>query len=170
MAQTALAMVLAEPLERIMNAYPHRPLGGTQCGRLRGTVDPEADLDQACVRWCLYVDDIAVNVIGARSAVAEAITSITSEVVESLEQGLKMKVSRREQWASDGAGKTVLAVNDARVKSAVTTSMRRLGIKIQGKASHLGMQFQLGARTRAPTFDQSRWAATVKRRVRARRM
>ena len=122
------------------------------------------------VRWCLYVDDIAVDVIGARSAVAEAITNITGEVVESLEQELKMKVSRREQWASDGPGKTVLAVNDARVRSAVTTSMRSLGMKIQGKAAHLGMQFQPGARTQAPTFDQSRWAATVKRRGRARRL
>ena len=127
-------------------------------------------MDQACVRWCLYVDDIAVPVIGARMAVAEAITSITGEVVESLEQERMMKVSRREQRASDGEGKTVLAVSDARVKSAVATSMRRLVIEMQGKASHLGMQFQLRARTRAPTFDQSRWAATVKRRVRARRL
>ena len=37
MAQVALAMVLAEQLERIVNARPQRPLVGAGCGRLRGT-------------------------------------------------------------------------------------------------------------------------------------
>ena len=169
-AQTALAMALAKPLQRLMDAYPHRPLGGILCVRPCGSRDHEDGKHCAFIRWCLYVDDVAVHVMGGRAAVAETISRTTSAVIESLKVGLKMEVSRREQCASDGKGKTVVAVNDARVKAAVATFVIRLGIKVQGNASHLGVHFQLGARTRAAALDKPRWAATVKKRIRARRL
>ena len=97
MAQIALAIVLAEPLERIMRTQPQRSLGGSGCVRPRDshdTPDPSFDL---YIRWCIYVDDIAVHVMGSPSAVPRAISETTADVVEALEEGLRMEVSRRHQ-------------------------------------------------------------------------
>ena len=76
-----------------------------------------------------------------------------------------MEISRRNQWSSIGSGKSVDANACPRVRSAVSTSMRRVGIKVQSKASNLGVLFQPGARTKA-----SKAVSTVKRRIRARRL
>ena len=60
-----------------------------------------------------------------------------------------MEVSRRNQWSTFGEGKAVVAATDKRVCKAIGTTMRRLGVQVQSKAKHLGVQFQLGGRRRA---------------------
>ena len=86
MAQIALAMVLAEPLERIMRAQPHWPLGGIGCVRPRGTKYFRGTNVELYVRWCLYVDDIAVHFMGSQTAVAKAISATLAAVIEGLEE------------------------------------------------------------------------------------
>ena len=133
MAQIALAMVFAESLERIMKAQPQRLLEGTGCVRPRGTQYVPGTSFELHVRWCLYVDDIAVHFMGSQTAVAKAINETTAVVIEGLEEGLRMEVSRRQQWSSSGKGKTVLAISGPVVPAATSFSMRRLGIKVQLK-------------------------------------
>ena len=86
----------------------------------------------------------------APQEVASTITRASVELVESLEKELSMRVSRRDSWQSYGAGKTVLATSARVVARIVATSMRRLGIQAKTKASHSGVPFWLGGKTRPP--------------------
>ena len=86
MAQIALAMVLAEPLERIMEAQPQRPLQGTECVRPRATQYVPGTSFVLYVRCCLYVGDIVVHFMGSQTAVAKAISETTTAVIEGLEE------------------------------------------------------------------------------------
>ena len=197
MAQTALALVLAEPLEQMIRSFPARSLrsmvylrastrGGT-CGhaatsrgqvlneQLRGSDDGGATAAAeaargTCSLFRVYVDDIAIHVIGTVKEVARALGAATEALIALLEDGLKMEVSRRSEWSTTGSGKTVVATTDERIRRAVGTTMRRLGVGVKTKAKHLGVNFQPGARTRAPTEALSRWSGTMKRRIRARRL
>ena len=103
-AQVALFLVLIDPLDDIQVQYS---LG---------------------VTVCLYVDDIAINVTGHPEVVAMVLAQCTADLIETLEDKLQMKVSRRDQWASTGKGKTVAAVSSAKLARAVSTSMRRIGV------------------------------------------
>ena len=64
----------------------------------------------------------------------------------------------------------MVAIANPIVRSTVSTSMRRLGIKVLREAPHLGVLFQPGAKTSASKASTTRWVGTVKRRVRARRL
>ena len=79
-----------------------------------------------------------------------------------------MEVSRREQWSSFGKGKSVVAVTDPTVRETVSTPMRRLGTQVRNKTPHQGIQFQPGGKTKTSAMSSTRWASTVKRRIRAR--
>ena len=61
-----------------------------------------------------------------------------------------MQMSRRSQWATEGNRKTEVAVTDQRVRASIVTTMRRLGVQVNFKATHLGAPFRLGAKTRTP--------------------
>ena len=168
MAQVALTMVLAGPLRQIIEAFPQRPLS-THPHATAANLALDAG-NEPSLRVCVYVDDIALHVIGTSKQASAALVTATGMVIKLLEEDLCMVVSRRSQWATEGKGKTEVAVTDPRVHSAIKTSMRRLGIKIKSKATHLGIAFRPGARTRTPALEASRWAAGAKRRLRAQRM
>ena len=55
---------------------------------------------------CVYVDDIAVHVIGTETSVATTIAAATDFLVEALENDLSMVVSRRPTWSDAGVAKT----------------------------------------------------------------
>ena len=81
-----------------------------------------------------------------------------------------MTVSRREQWASKGPGKTIAAASSAALARRLTTSMRRMGIQMKSKAKHLGILFGPGARTREPSGRGLGWAENAARRKRVFRL
>ena len=145
-AQVALLLVLLDPLDQIQAAYP-----------LYLTV-------------CLYVDDIALHVVGDHVIVATVLAAATDMLVQILEDDLHMKVSRRERWAIAGKAKSTVAVSCPKVKGRISTTMRRLGILITQKAKHLGIEYGPGARTRAPKGARSRWTANAARRARVTRL
>ena len=123
-------------------------LGGAEFGRPRGTQFLPGNAYGANTRWCFHVDDIAIHFMGTPAAVAQAISQTTSAVIQELEGGLKMEVSRRDQWSNTGKGKSVVAIASPIVRVAVSTSRPRLGIKMQSKAPHLRVLFRLGARAK----------------------
>ena len=97
----------------------------------------------AGVRICIYVDDITIHATGTAQDVS---STLCRALDEELENGLAMRASRRESWMSEGHGKTALATTNVAVTRAVATSMRRLGIQVKCKASHLGVPFRLEER------------------------
>ena len=89
---------------------PQRPIGLVLRSCLAAVCGITREM-QASVRTCVYVDDIAVHVMGDRAFVAITITAVAQSVVASLEDELAMKVSRRSHWSQQGKGKTEVAVN-----------------------------------------------------------
>ena len=140
-AQVALLLTLIDPLDRIQAKYT---IGTT---------------------LCLYVDDIAVHVVGQPGVVATLMAACTDDIITALEDDLEMKVSRRDPWASSGKGKTIAAVSSRTLERRVTTSMRRLGVAVTLKAKHLGVLVGPGAKTKEGG-SKSRWTNNAARRAR----
>ena len=113
----------------------------------------------------MYVDDMAVHVIGTSKEVAATLVTATGMVIKLLEIELVMVLSRRNQWATEGNGKTEVAVTDPTIRVAIEPPMRRLGVQMKTKSTHIGVPFRPGAKTRTPSMSLSRWAAGVKPRV-----
>ena len=101
MAQVALAMVLAEPLDRIINAYPTRPLAyiaqqtrSTPPGDGRGHVPSTPSTSPRLLndaspctstRLSAYVDDISIHIVGTQQGLARAIASATDALIGMLD-------------------------------------------------------------------------------------
>ena len=147
LAQLSLLLVLLRPLDHLVLRYTGQPIS-----------------------FCLYVDDIALHATGSTEQVVAILSAATSELVGLLEDGLAMKVSRRDSWATSGQGKTIAAASSQQLARRLSTPMRRLGVQIKTKAKHLGVMFAPGARTREPPRRQSRWAANASRRARMLRI
>ena len=136
MAQVALTMVLARPVQSLIDAHPQRPIkleyARTRC--IPQDITREIDVS---VRFIVYVDDIAMHVYRT--------------LIEKLVGDLQMRVSRRNQWSTEEDGKTQVVSWQKQVRNAGSTAMGRLGIRIHTKASHLGVPFRPGGTTCAPS-------------------
>ena len=148
-AQVALLLVLVHPLELLARKQVGRTLTMT---------------------LCFYVDDIAIHCIGGQEEVVQCMAQATEQLVDHLEGQLLMQVSRRERWASDGKGKTVVTASSQAALRRLSTPMRRLGIQLKNKAKHLGVVFTPGARTRQGAKTASRWADNAQRAARTLRL
>ena len=122
------------------------------------------------INLCAYVDDIAIHATGARTFVASTLARSTDALIQMLEDELCMQVSRRQAWSSTGRAKTVATVSNAALGKLLATPMRRMGIVINKKAKHLGIQFGPGGRTRDLPGAQSRWVQNSARRARTIRL
>ena len=145
-AQVALLLVLMGPSDAIQGKYSVRGL-----------------------TLCTYVDDIALQVAGTEAEAAGTIVEATCELVQWLEEGLLMKVSRREQWSSKGIAKTVATATPALLRR-IRTSMRRLGIGAERKAKHLGILHGPGAKTKEGRGGESRWISGAARCARVKKL
>ena len=116
----------------------------------RSNLPPRRSEALADVQVCIYVDGTAVHVTGPAQEVASTICRASAELIESLEQGLSMRDSRRDSLQSEGQGKTVPATTDRTVTRAVATSMRHWGTQVKSNASHLEVSFRPGGKTRSP--------------------
>ena len=139
----AMLLVLLRPLDLLWDGFQNRGLS-----------------------LCVYVDDIAVHVIGTETSVAATIVAAADFLVEALENDLSMVVSRRPTWSDAGVAKTLATVRNWRLAKLISTPMRRLGIAVKCKAKDLGVHFGLGGRTRELTSRRPRWAAIASRRNR----
>ena len=146
-AQLALLLVLFDPLDQLHSIFTGK-----------------------AVTVCAYVDDIAIQAVGSEQEVRSNLARATNSLVEQLEDGLRMQVSRRETWSSEGQGKTVAVASSRSLVRALSTPMRRMGIQLKSKAKHLGVLFTPGSRTREPRGQTSRWAPNSARRARAARL
>ena len=146
-AQISLLLVLLRPLDRLVAQYHCRH-----------------------VSFCVYVDDIGIHASGPVEQVKSELSLAAAELVDILETDLAMRVSRREQWATEGPGKTVAAASSLSLARRLSTPMRRLGIKMQRKIKHLGVTFRPGARTKELSGKASRWKTTATRRARIVRL
>ena len=77
------------------------------------------------ISFCWYVDDIALHATGAPEQVVAILSAAISELVDLLEDGLAMKVSRRNSWASSGHGKTIPAASSQELARRLSTPMRK---------------------------------------------
>ena len=104
----------------------------------------------------MYVDVIALHVIRTSKQVVATLVSATGRVIRLLGEELFKALSRRGQWATEGKGKTEVAVADPCVDQRIRTSMRRMGVQIKPKATHLGIPFRPSAKTQTPALNLSR--------------
>ena len=130
MAQAAVTLVLTLPLDNLIQQYKTLPADAERIWA-RTNPTPRYNRTAADVQVCMHVDDIAIHVTGSAREVASTICRASADLIEALEDGISMRVSRREAWRTEGRGKTFLATTSQAVSRKVATSMRRLGI--QGK-------------------------------------
>ena len=142
-AEIALLLTLMDPFDAICRAYVPRGLP-----------------------LCFYVDDIAMHFVGQFAEVAAALTGCINDTIDMLEGQLCMVASRRQQWASTAKAKTIAFASSHRLASRLHTPMRRMGIVIDLRAKHLGINFRPGAKTRGGGARHGRWAASAARRAR----
>ena len=112
------------------------------------------------------MNDIAVHVVGTPEVVAHTLASCTDDLIHALEEDLDMVVSRREPLATIGKANTAVAVSHRALASRIMTLLRRFGTLVTRTAKHLGVDFGLGARTRAGISKHSRWSQNAARRAR----
>ena len=66
----------------------------------------EVSLHEApSLRTCVYVDDIALHVIGTSKDVAATLVTAMGMVIRLLDEELFMVLSQRTEWATEGKGK-----------------------------------------------------------------
>ena len=148
-AQTALILVLTHPLELLS----------------RRQVGSSVTMDV-----CMYVDDIAIHLIGGLNEETGALAQTAEWLIDYLESRLKMQVSRRQRWASEGNGKTVVTPSSKAAVQRLSTPMRRLGVQMRCKAKHLGVVFAPGARRKQGLVMHSRWIDNAKKAARTTRL
>ena len=152
-AQIALTLVLARPLHSLTHACPQRHIR-LEYARTRCLPQDDPGEVGVSLRFCVYVDDIAMHVYADKAEVATTLTRANLTLIDELQGGLQMTVSRRSHWSTEGDGKPQVAISERKVRNAVSTTMERLGIRIRAKASHLAVPFRTGGKTRPPHRSQ----------------
>ena len=118
---------------------------------------PEAGL-------CLFVDDITIHEQGdTEMGVATNLQKITDRCVQMLEDDLEGKVSRASKWCIDTKTKTVAIGSSCKVNRALRPRMRALGVKTEGSAKLLGVDYSSGARLRRKVQNKRLKQANAKR-------
>ena len=140
-ATDAIYMVLVEPCDTMIQE------------------NPRADMD-----LCLFVDDIALHVVGdTASAVANQMHSLSNRCILLLGGELQAKVSRGKTWKLDGKAKTVGLGSSVKVLKKLKPKLKALGIDTRRKGKLLGVDYSSGRKLQRP-MQQARLKAAASRR------
>ncbi len=116
---------------------------------------------------CLYVDDVAIHVIGKAPEVAATLVSATRDAIEVMEDEFGLKVSRGDRWMV--GGKTVAVVSTNRAAEIIGPSLKAMGIGLNREAQHLGVAYAPARKGKFPSESQ-RWNSWKRRLPRVKKL
>ncbi len=144
-ATDLLAMVLAAPIDAIVNRYQQ-------------------------VMVYTVVDDVTPRAEGTESSVVADLTAAVRELIDALEGDLDMVISRGAPWEPTVDTKSVVVAGSPALRQRISTPMRAVGFHVRRHAKNLGIDYAPMSRAGKRSVQQARRKDVRERQRRILRM
>ena len=143
-ATDCLFLILADPCDSILLEHPrHEP----SCSAPEESYDCCPPRKEVTVSIALYADDLLTLSKGPSHSLHGEVAALRLGVVEKLEQGLAMKLSRcRIAWTLSVSSKSLSLGSSKEARRETAPSSKALGIATEKVCAKIGINFQTGDR------------------------